>query len=71
MLLITETGRGDEDEPHVAWQRILPRMWMIAIGAAFFALFDTLALSLLPLYAMRQGDGGRSCAAVGNSGAGR
>ena len=55
MLLITETGRGDEDEPHVAWQRILLRMWMIAIGAAFFALFDTLALSLLPLYAMRQG----------------
>jgi MFS family permease len=55
MLLIGDGGRSDQDEPHVAWQRILPRMWMIAIGAAFFALFDTLALSLLPLYAMHQG----------------
>jgi MFS family permease len=55
MLLISDAGHGDDDEPHVAWQAILPRMWMIAIGAAFFALFDTLALSLLPLYAMSQG----------------
>jgi MFS family permease len=30
-------------------------MWMIAIGAAFFAMFDTVALSLLPVYAMRHG----------------
>jgi MFS family permease len=55
MLLISGGAHGHEDEPPVAWQRILPRMWMIAIGAAFFALFDTLALSLLPLYAMRHG----------------
>jgi hypothetical protein len=55
MLLISGGARGHEDEPHVPWQRILPRMWMIAIGAAFFAMFDTVALSLLPLYAMRHG----------------
>jgi MFS family permease len=55
MLLISGGAQGHEDEPPVAWQRILPRMWMIAIGAAFFAMFDTVALSLLPVYAMRHG----------------
>ncbi|SHN25471.1 Predicted arabinose efflux permease, MFS family [Duganella sacchari] len=55
MLLISGGAQGHEDEPQVAWHRILPRMWMIAIGAAFFAMFDTVALSLLPLYAMRHG----------------
>lgn len=55
MLLISGGARGHEDEAPVAWQRILPRMWMIAIGAAFFAMFDTVALSLLPVYAMRHG----------------
>lgn len=55
MALIGDNGHADDDEPHVAWQRVLPRMFMIVVGAAFFALFDTLALSLLPVYAMRQG----------------
>lgn len=45
----------DADEEGVRWQLILPRMPAIVLGAAFFALFDTLALSLLPLYAMRHG----------------
>jgi len=43
------------DEEGVRWRLILPRMPMIVVGAAFFALFDTLALSLLPLYAIRHG----------------
>ena len=55
MLLISGAAQGHENEAPVAWQRVLPRMWMIAIGAAFFAMFDTLALSLLPVYAMRHG----------------
>lgn len=55
MLLISGAARDRQDEAPVAWQRILPRMWMIAIGAAFFAMFDTVALSLLPVYAMRHG----------------
>lgn len=42
-------------EPHARWQLVLPRMPTIVMGAAFFALFDTLILSLLPVYAMRQG----------------
>ncbi len=55
MALISNDGQVEEDEPHVSWRAVLPRMPMIAVGAAFFALFDTLALSLLPLYAIRQG----------------
>ena len=53
--LIANADTGHEDDPHVAWQLVLPRMPMIVAGAAFFALFDTLALSLLPLYALRHG----------------
>lgn len=55
MVLISGSAHEDDDEPHVSWQRVLPRMLMIVAGAAFFALFDTLALSLLPLYAIRHG----------------
>jgi MFS family permease len=55
LALITDSPQGHEDEPHVAWQTVLPKMPMIVVGAAFFALFDTLALSLLPLYALRHG----------------
>jgi MFS family permease len=43
------------DAPHVAWQTVLPRMPALVIGAGFFALFDTLALSLLPLFAISHG----------------
>jgi MFS family permease len=44
-----------DDGPHVPWLAMLPRIPMIVLGAGFFALFDTLALSLLPLYAIRHG----------------
>ena len=50
-----EQGAEEANQPGVKWTLILPRMPMIVLGAAFFALFDTLALSLLPLYAMRHG----------------
>ncbi len=56
LALMSDGGPAHEDEADgVRWQLILPRMPMIVLGAAFFALFDTLALSLLPLYAMRHG----------------
>ncbi|NRR29173.1 MFS transporter [Oxalobacteraceae bacterium] len=55
LALIANTEHGHEDDAHVAWQAVLPRMPMIVLGAAFFALFDTVALSLFPLYAMRHG----------------
>lgn len=59
LMLISNSGPEQDaeeaHEPGVKWTLILPRMPMIVLGAAFFALFDTLALSLLPLYAMRHG----------------
>jgi MFS family permease len=57
LALIDDAGQNpaDEEGGHERWQLVLPRMPMIVAGAAFFALFDTLALSLLPLYALRQG----------------
>ena len=56
LALISNSGPAREDDAApVRWQLILPRMPMIVVGAAFFALFDTLALSLLPLYAIRHG----------------
>jgi len=56
LMLISNSGPEREPEEHgVKWTLILPRMPMIVLGAAFFALFDTLALSLLPLYAMEHG----------------
>ena len=59
LMLISNSGPEQDaeeaNEPGVKWTLILPRMPMIVLGAAFFALFDTLALSLLPLYAMRHG----------------
>src|SRR5471032_462155 len=55
-MLISNSGPQQEaEEQGVRWTLILPRMPMIVVGAAFFALFDTLALSLLPLYALRKG----------------
>jgi MFS family permease len=63
LSMIAEGGRPAEDsagkaggrEQPAAWRSVLPRMPMIVAGAAFFALFDTLILSLLPVYALRQG----------------
>ena len=48
----------DEQAPHEAssgWRHVLPQMPAIVIGTGFFALFDTLALSLMPLFAMSHG----------------
>jgi MFS family permease len=40
---------------HGNWRDVLPRMPALVIGTGFFALFDTLALSLMPLFAMSHG----------------
>lgn len=46
----------DPDESaHGDWRDVLPRMPALVIGTGFFALFDTLALSLMPLFAMAHG----------------
>jgi MFS family permease len=55
LAIIENSGHADDSEPHVDWHAVLPRMPVIVAGAAFFALFDTVALSLLPLYALRHG----------------
>ncbi|CAG7597541.1 MFS transporter [Candidatus Vallotia tarda] len=41
-----------DDKPRDTWKTVLPRMLAPIAGASFFALFDTLALSLLPLFAL-------------------
>jgi MFS family permease len=46
---------GEQDAPRDQWRRVLPLMPALIIGTAFFALFDTLALSLLPIYAIERG----------------
>ncbi|WP_250499050.1 MFS transporter [Caballeronia sp. GAWG1-5s-s] len=46
---------GIEHAGHSDWRRVLPRMPALVIGTGFFALFDTLALSLLPLFAISHG----------------
>ncbi|KIG04022.1 MFS transporter [Caballeronia concitans] len=46
---------GDGDGAHGDWRRVLPRMPALVVGTGFFALFDTLALSLMPLFAMSHG----------------
>ncbi|AJK45222.1 MFS transporter [Burkholderia plantarii] len=46
---------GERHEPRDQWRRVLPLMPALIIGTAFFALFDTLALSLLPIYAIERG----------------
>ena len=43
------------DEHAAKWKIVGPRMPVIILGTAFFALFDALALSLLPLFGMRHG----------------
>lgn len=44
-----------EAEAHGIWRHVLPQMPALIIGTGFFALFDTLALSLMPLFAMAHG----------------
>jgi len=40
---------------HGGWRTVLPKMPALVIATGFFALFDTLALSLLPLFAIGHG----------------
>ncbi|SAL15165.1 major facilitator transporter [Caballeronia peredens] len=46
---------GEHENGHAGWRTVLPRMPALVIGTGFFALFDTLALSLMPLFAMAHG----------------
>jgi MFS family permease len=43
---------GAEQHAHDNWRQVLPQMPSLVIGTGFFALFDTIALSLLPLFAI-------------------
>ncbi|WGS50537.1 MFS transporter [Paraburkholderia sp. D15] len=51
----TPHAADDEHAEHGSWARVLPQMPALVIGTGFFALFDTIALSLLPLFAMSHG----------------
>jgi MFS family permease len=51
-------GASDEAEVHGGWRQVLPLMPALVIGTGFFALFDTIALSLMPLFAMAHGISG-------------
>ncbi|MFP6556812.1 MFS transporter [Paraburkholderia sp. B3] len=44
-------------ELHGSWRDVLPQMPALVLATGFFALFDTLALSLLPLFAIGHGVG--------------
>jgi MFS family permease len=46
---------SDEAQAHDSWRHVLPHMPALVIGTGFFALFDTIALSLMPLFAMAHG----------------
>lgn len=54
---IRKTPIADEPhhDAHDRWTRVIPKMPALVVGTAFFALFDTLALSLLPIFAMARG----------------
>jgi MFS family permease len=47
-----------EPQVHDSWRHVLPQMPALVIGTGFFALFDTIALSLMPLFAMAHGISG-------------
>ncbi|WP_414444054.1 MFS transporter [Burkholderia sp. 22PA0106] len=49
----SEPHHGEAEHDH--WRRVLPLMPALIVGTAFFALFDTLALSLLPIYGIERG----------------
>lgn len=55
LATIRRAPLAGDDAQHDHWLAVLPRMPALIIGTGFFALFDTLALSLLPLYAMDHG----------------
>ncbi|PQV52405.1 MFS transporter [Paraburkholderia sp. BL21I4N1] len=54
-LRTTPHAADDEHAAHGSWRHVLPQMPALVIGTGFFALFDTIALSLLPLFAMSHG----------------
>lgn len=55
LMRMNNDSHGVAHEPHADWRIVVPRMPAIILGTAFFAFFDALALSLLPLFAMRHG----------------
>lgn len=57
LATIRKTPQASEEEhaAHGSWRHVLPHMPALVIGTGFFALFDTIALSLLPLFAMSHG----------------
>lgn len=55
LVLMSNRSHIIGDEPAAEWKIVAPRMPVIILGTAYFALFDALALSLLPLFGMRHG----------------
>jgi MFS family permease len=55
MIRIAPHALDADAGEHGDWRQVLPRMPALVIGTGFFALFDTLALSLMPLFAMAHG----------------
>lgn len=55
LLCMNNVHYSAENENIVRWQSIVPRMPVIILGTIFFALFDALTLSLLPLFGIRHG----------------
>lgn len=55
LALMSNRSQIIGDEHAADWKIVAPRMPAIVLGAAFFAVFDALALSLLPLFGMRHG----------------
>ncbi|UDG82455.1 MFS transporter [Candidatus Vallotia cooleyia] len=55
IIRITRDMGPADQELYSAWKTVLPCMPSLVVGAGFFALFDTLALSLLPLFAIHHG----------------
>jgi MFS family permease len=57
LAIMRDTRQDGAHEHGERWRQVAPRMPALILGTAFFAAFDTLLLSLLPLYAMRHGLG--------------
>ncbi|KND58604.1 Permease of the major facilitator superfamily [Candidatus Burkholderia verschuerenii] len=55
MIRVSPHALDADEGEHGDWRQVLPRMPALVIGTGFFALFDTLALSLMPLFAMSHG----------------
>jgi MFS family permease len=55
MIRVSPHALDSDEGEHGDWRQVLPRMPALVIGTGFFALFDTLALSLMPLFAISHG----------------